>query len=513
MGEFLNIKDLFTSSPKNIKRRLFRDIAIILLCTTCAIAVFTIIQGSSTKKEISAAIITESTHQVKKRFQEIFRPATHDLELIARWGQNGLLDFSKPEKISALLGPLLDLSLEKSVITLYDHHKTEITLLKKNSALETIRTEPVTGKAAEWKDGAINQPLDQPIFWTDLYIHPVLKEKTLTAAIAWNNDSGEIRGIAAISITVAGVLNLMDRIAIPEYLCVLVFDDEGMTFSSFESRIDTNLPGQLQVSAADYATATELAVKRWEAGGSELEPVINFQVKGNRWWAGFSPLRTESDPNKLAILLPEKHIMQDVQSKWLMVLFISMTILLTGLLLAAMLVRKYSSQLKDLPIQSLAHDTYLQDIRKLLKAGESASVEFKSSVRMNLKTGKTGKEIELAWLKSVSAFMNSDGGLIILGVNDDGVITGVEVDEFQSDDKCMLHCKNLITTHIGAEFSRYIHLRTLDIDDHTIVVIECERVRKPVFLRIGKTEEFYIRSGPSSIKLTTSQIVKYLSDR
>jgi predicted HTH transcriptional regulator len=109
--------------------------------------------------------------------------------------------------------------------------------------------------------------------------------------------------------------------------------------------------------------------------------------------------------------------------------------------------------------------------------------------------------------------MNSDGGILLLGVNDQGEITGIEADEFDNEDRCRLHCKNLINNHIGPEFSRFIHLKIHHLQGKTLVVIECERVRRPVFLTVGKNEDFFVRSGPSSIKLTMSQMVDYLNER
>jgi predicted HTH transcriptional regulator len=145
-----------------------------------------------------------------------------------------------------------------------------------------------------------------------------------------------------------------------------------------------------------------------------------------------------------------------------------------------------------------------------LKEGESSRVEFKSTVRLNLKTGKPGKEIELAWLKAVVAFLNSEGGALILGVDDSGQIVGVEQDGFENPDKLQLHLKNLINQHIGAEFSRYIRITPVEVDSHLVVLIECKPCPEPVFLKMGKNEEFYIRSGPSSVKLSPSQTVAYV---
>ena len=146
----------------------------------------------------------------------------------------------------------------------------------------------------------------------------------------------------------------------------------------------------------------------------------------------------------------------------------------------------------------------------MISAGETSTLELKSTLRINLKTGKPDKAIELAWLKSVAAFMNSEGGTLLIGVNDEGGIEGIEADGFENHDKCRLHVKNLINQHIGAEFSRYIDCDLQLIDGKTIVVITCEKAADPVFLKVGKNEDFFIRSGPSSIRLSMSQLVKYL---
>jgi predicted HTH transcriptional regulator len=110
-------------------------------------------------------------------------------------------------------------------------------------------------------------------------------------------------------------------------------------------------------------------------------------------------------------------------------------------------------------------------------------------------------------------FMNSEGGTLLIGVNDDSGLEGIEADGFESDDKCRLHLKNLLNQHIGAEFSRYIDCDLQTINGKTIVVITCEKVSGPVFLAVGKNEDFFIRSGPSSIRLSMSKMVKYLQQR
>ncbi len=103
--------------------------------------------------------------------------------------------------------------------------------------------------------------------------------------------------------------------------------------------------------------------------------------------------------------------------------------------------------------------------------------------------------------------------MLLIGVNDESTIVGIEPDGFENDDKCRLHVKNLINQHIGAEFSSYIDYDLQSINGKTIVVVACEKAADPVFLKVGKNEDFFIRSGPSSIRLSMSQMIKYLEQR
>jgi predicted HTH transcriptional regulator len=132
---------------------------------------------------------------------------------------------------------------------------------------------------------------------------------------------------------------------------------------------------------------------------------------------------------------------------------------------------------------------------------------------MNLKTGKSGKEIEQAWLKSVAAFLNTEGGVLLIGVDDGGDILGIDADEFENDDKCRLHFKNLIKQHIGLEYSEYIQMDVYPIQSKKIVLIEVDRSPNPAFLHMKEDEDFFIRSGPASVKLPVSKVLAYLEQR
>ena len=153
-------------------------------------------------------------------------------------------------------------------------------------------------------------------------------------------------------------------------------------------------------------------------------------------------------------------------------------------------------------------------LSEIISRGENDSVEFKSTFRWDIRQNKKNPAIEHAALKSMAAFLNSEGGDLLLGVADDGSIVGIETDGFANDDKFLLHVWMLIKSSMGQDISPFIKTTLEKIDGKTVCRVQCLRSPKPVFLRqSGFDEMFYIRIGPSSGNLEISEALKYISNR
>jgi len=153
-------------------------------------------------------------------------------------------------------------------------------------------------------------------------------------------------------------------------------------------------------------------------------------------------------------------------------------------------------------------------IRDLIGAGEGYNLEFKTSLRCDIRQEKKNPAIEHASLKTISAFLNSSGGHLLIGVEDDGRVEGIEIDKFENDDKFLLHFWNLVKSSMGQEVTAYIRTTLEKIDGGTVCHARCLRSPAPVFLRQkGFGEEFYIRTGPSSASLEIREALKYISER
>ena len=164
-------------------------------------------------------------------------------------------------------------------------------------------------------------------------------------------------------------------------------------------------------------------------------------------------------------------------------------------------------------------EDYEEETERLIMGGESYNVEFKSTIRTNLQTGEKDKRMEKAVLKTIVAFLNSNGGDLFIGVADDGTIIGADIESFDNADKMNLHISNLLSSQIGDEFIPFIRYRQInygkreDGTDRIVVRFSCEPTSTPVFLKDGKVEIFFVRSGPSSVELTGNDLIKYVDNR
>jgi len=152
-------------------------------------------------------------------------------------------------------------------------------------------------------------------------------------------------------------------------------------------------------------------------------------------------------------------------------------------------------------------------VEDLVAEGETSEIEFKSTLRTNLHAGEKDSRMEQSCLKTIAGFINKQGGKLIIGVTDDGEPVGIDADKFSNEDKMSLHLTNLIKDKIGIQFMHYIHPRFEDYDGARVLVVECWPGKSPIFVKDGKEERFYLRTGTSTMELTGNQMQEYIKKR
>jgi len=150
---------------------------------------------------------------------------------------------------------------------------------------------------------------------------------------------------------------------------------------------------------------------------------------------------------------------------------------------------------------------------QLIVSGESKTLEFKQTLAIDIRTGSKAKYIEDSVIKTIGAFLNSDGGTLLIGVEDSGEIIGINEEVgalFKSKDKYLLHLKNIIMSRLGADLYPLIDQRVVLLNDKDIVAIKCSPSRTEVYVD-GK--DFYVRTNPSTDKLEGPKLVGYIKNR
>ena len=173
-------------------------------------------------------------------------------------------------------------------------------------------------------------------------------------------------------------------------------------------------------------------------------------------------------------------------------------------------------------IKNFLFDQYLRAHRnaeELIKRGESKTLEFKSTLRWSLKENRQDdKGVTHAVLKTIGAFLNTEGGDLLIGVADDGSIVGIETDQLESDDKFMRHLTQVVRNGLGDRAGTCIDPKTQVVREKTVCVVSCQRSPEPVFLKWKGMEaapegDFYVRSGPGTVKLPADSAREYIRTR
>ena len=149
-------------------------------------------------------------------------------------------------------------------------------------------------------------------------------------------------------------------------------------------------------------------------------------------------------------------------------------------------------------------------IMRLVREGESGTAEFKESFSLDVKKGGKSRDVEVSALKTIVGFLNTKGGVLLLGISDDGVIGGLEneVKQFyKSNDRFLLHVKNRIKERIGEQYYPYIHAKVVDASGSMVLMIECMQSSSPCYL---DGREFYVRTNPATDKLEGPKLVEYV---
>ncbi|NLP58971.1 helix-turn-helix domain-containing protein [Lutibacter sp. B1] len=158
-----------------------------------------------------------------------------------------------------------------------------------------------------------------------------------------------------------------------------------------------------------------------------------------------------------------------------------------------------------------------RDLTDIIEDGENEKVEFKSSIRYDYFRKTTNRELEIVIAKTIVGFMNTTGGRLIIGVDDDGNTLGLEKDfktlKHKNRDGYEREIFRIISIQLGHEACFSNHISFYIINEKEICVIDIEPSKEPVYVNDGTNTTFYVRTGNATYPLTVKETVDYLKTK
>jgi len=154
---------------------------------------------------------------------------------------------------------------------------------------------------------------------------------------------------------------------------------------------------------------------------------------------------------------------------------------------------------------------------ELVRSDEHERLERKSTFRWDVRAGTVNKALEKASMKTIAAFMNSQGGHLVLGVGDGGEAVGMEHDYAslprRDADGFQNHFSNVLSAMIGPSFRQFVRVRQFDHEGKECTLVSVRPADRPAYVKDHENEEFFIRTGNGTTALRISEANAYINSR
>jgi serine/threonine protein kinase len=159
------------------------------------------------------------------------------------------------------------------------------------------------------------------------------------------------------------------------------------------------------------------------------------------------------------------------------------------------------------------------DLELLIAGGETASLEFKQTMRWDTRLQERSAPVLKGNMKTVCSFLNGEGGTLMIGVADTGEPKGLE-DDLQdfSDKKTVdnfeLKFRDALSTNVDPDPNQLVTLSFPYVSGIQICRVAVSSSPRPVFLVAkDRPAEFYVRKGNASPPVTDlRQACEYVHD-
>ena len=155
-------------------------------------------------------------------------------------------------------------------------------------------------------------------------------------------------------------------------------------------------------------------------------------------------------------------------------------------------------------------------IPEMISRGEGAALEFKSSLRWDYQEACKNKALERVVAKTVAGFANAKGGVLLIGVDDDGNVLGLAPDyeslPKSNRDGFEQQIIQVIGASLGESVVAFVTVTFHEVEGKDVCQLAIEACDHPVYLTEGGDSALYVRMGNLTKALPVDEAVQYVGN-
>jgi hypothetical protein len=519
--------------PSNI----YLSIVHVLLIITGSIIFF------DSQSIFTEQLIYTSAQNTESELNKFFNPISNSLQKIRQDGFDGKYNLNGEISLNNYFIPLLQSSKTISSVKYFDSSGLQYLLYQENNTfVSTFRIEKlfnnevvwkrwsdVDKQMSEWKQNIEKDPTRQN--WVNYFHSQTEKDSIYWLRLKGFGDVtiGEITSVSfgnigqsdtifgcGIGINIDNLVSSLSEVKLYSDPKIFLINSRDhiipilMDYKKTDRDIEraytlNNLTDSLVISF----------LNNWKDLGRDSTSTFTLDYKDDIWWGQVNTLGLSKSNMKLGVAVSENELI----FAYLLDTYVIIAVLL--ILLIVVTVIYFTRRTKRIQLTDKLSDA---ELRQMLNEGESKFFELKSSLRWDYREGKVNKKLEEVIVKSISAFNNSEGGYLVIGIDDDNNILGLNNDyaslKKNDSDYFELHLRNLISSTYTVRYTaRKINIGFIDMEDKEVCVIKIAKGEYPLFLKTtdkngNQLEKFYVRSGNSSQEINSlTEINNYINVR
>jgi hypothetical protein len=535
--------------PKVLKRLIY-----IMPVLSLVVLAFIFYWFSEARDNLAQTLLRTRVEAAASGLSQSMNPVVENLRILQGWGDSGVLDPLDREGLNKQLVHVLNQISSINSITISDQLRLLYTLRRSENGwitgfstgkeTDTVQfvqwtdwTEPIRSWSEQRSLGdgygemvsCVESNLDTGrICWFGSLGQFSGEKLPLMGMMGWREGESETLFVLTATVRERDVVERLMGATEDVNARVIILNEQEGVYAVLSSPILPPLILDLAKTSDETAsrqdTVYETAVQKWLSQMPEEREMFRFSYGEQRWWGGFKSLPVMNNGVHVGIAVPEYELLQATGQRQFPSLLIVAPILAFSVLSMVLLRMAHRIRMRNLTTPestvSLAADGLLQ----LLRAGESETLEFKSTLRWDAQRSCVNKKLEGVVLKTIGAFNNSRGGTLLIGVDDGGNILGLQNDydslKRPGRDYFELHLRNIIGETYSIEYAtRNISIAFPEVEGKEICLVTVMGGSRPLYTstidRNGhRVERFYVRSGNSSRELEKpSDVVAYVQDR